>query len=856
MASDLWQRMEDLFSQATALPEEERLAFLKRECGEDTETFEAVASLLESDRGTVAFMAGPLADPDPEEEATKPVDGERRIGPYRLLEEIGQGGMSTVYRAEQEGPIRRKVAIKLIRRGMESAETRRRLRAERQILAGLEHPNIARLYDGGMTEEGLPFFVMELVEGDPIDRYCDLHQLSVGGRLKLFRKICTAVRYAHQNLVVHRDIKPSNILVTAEGEPKLLDFGIAKLLDPAAGSDAEPTVAWMRLMTPHYASPEQILGQKVTTSSDVYSLGVLLYKLLVGRLPHRGQSHTLSELERLVTRRDTAPPSSRLVPEPEEGHTAEWAAEEVRKISAARGIRPEQLQRLLAGDLDTIVLKAMHRDPARRFSSVEQLSDDVRRYLEGFPVQARPDTLGYRARKFLRRNWLPVATAALFLLLLTGSTLALALQSARIRLERDQLREVVSFVVDVFNVAGEGEQLSVKQAVDRSAALLEHKLLGQPTVQATLRNTLGRIYLNLGAAPRAQEQLEQAVRLRRSQGGNSSPEVAESLSSLGVALTHNGEFDDGEARAREALDIYRDRLGPRHPQVVAPMNNLVSVLCFRGDNDDTVHELAAETLELARELLPEDRLELGHALTHRALLLGRRGQHGSAAQLYRQALDLYRRTLGEEHPEIASVLNNLAYTMNRQGDAAGAEDLYRQTLALQRRLFGDDSSSVAQTLHNVGTLLVGRQAYEEAESVYREAVAIVDDVHGPGHYSNVVTAGGLAQTLMGKGEAGEAERLLEERFPLWRDNLEGSWFLAYAEGLLGESLKAQGRFREAEPLLESGYRGLREIRGDAFPRTRRAREALVDLYERWGKEDLARRLREAADAAQPVGGAS
>ncbi len=843
MGSDLWQRMEDLFGRATQLPEDAREAFLRQECADDTELYDAVVSLLESDQGTVAFMAGPLADPDPSPMASPAPAGERRIGPYRLLEEVGEGGMSTVYRAEQEGTIRRKVAIKLIRQGMENAETRRRLRAERQILAGLEHPNIARLYDGGMTDAGLPYFVMELVEGSPIDEFCDRHQLSVKGRLELFRKICGAVRYAHQHLVVHRDIKPSNILITEEGEPKLLDFGIAKLLDPEAEGDAEPTVAWMRLMTPDYASPEQILGEKVTTASDVYSLGVLLYKLLAGRLPHRGQSRSLSELERMVTKRDTAPPSSRLVPEPEEGHTAEWAANEVLQISAARGIRPEQLQRLLAGDLDTIVLKAMHRDPVRRFSSAEQLSNDVRRYLEGFPVLARPDTLGYRVGKFLVRNWLPVATAALFVVLLTGATIALALQSASIRLERDQLREVVSFVVDVFNVAGEGEQLSVKQAVDRSAALLEHKLVEQPAVQATLRNTLGQIYLNLGATPRAQEQLERAVELRRSQGLEGSPEVAESLSSLGVALTYNGKFDDGEARAREALTIYRDRLGPRDPGVITPMNNLVNVLCIRGDNDDTAQELALEALELARKLLPKDRLELGSALTHRALLLGRKGDHDSAARLYRQALELYRRTLGEEHPQIAAVLNNLAYTTHRQGDAASAEELYRKTLALQRRLFGDDSSSVAQTLNNLGSLLLDRAEYEEAESSYREAVGIVEDVHGPGHYSTVVTTGGLARALIKKGEAEDAESLLRRRLPLWQENLEGSWFLAFARSLLGECLEAQGRFQEAEPLLETGYEGLKELRGDAFPRTRRALERLVNLYERWGKADLAQKYR-------------
>ncbi|MCB1035887.1 MAG: tetratricopeptide repeat protein, partial [Acidobacteria bacterium] len=322
-----------------------------------------------------------------------------------------------------------------------------------------------------------------------------------------------------------------------------------------------------------------------------------------------------------------------------------------------------------------------------------------------------------------------------------------------------------------------------------------------------------------------------------------SPTVAESLSSLGVALTYNGEFDTGEAQAREALDIYEELLGPRHPGVIVPLNNLVTVLCYRGDKDEVADQLATQALELAQEFLPADRIELGHALTHRALLLARKGEYAEAVRLNRQALELFRRTLGEEHPEVASVLNNLAASTHRQGDAAGAEALYREALALQRHLYGEDSSAVAQALHNVGALLVARGAYEEAERCYREALAIVEDVHGAGHYSTVVISGGLANALSGQGRGREAETLLRQRRDLWQKTLAGSWFLPFADSVLGEALLAQRRFAEAEPLLVSGYEGLKGLRGEGFPRTLRALTAVVDLYEAWGKGPEAERYR-------------
>ncbi len=658
--------------------------------------------------------------------------------------------MGSVYLAARaDDTFRRQVVVKLIRRGMESAQTRQRLRTERQILATLDHPNIARLFDGGTIDdeslgENLPYFVMELVEGLPIDTFCDHHRLSIADRLRLFRKVCGAVHYAHRHLVVHRDLKPSNILVTTAGEPKLLDFGIAKLLGPEPiGIDAAPTVAWVRWLTPDYASPEQILGQPITTASDVYSLGGLLHRLLTGELPRRLAGLSPAQIERTFDGQPLKPPSELIHRQPESQDPDTTAPfTDPQAISTARGVRPQQLRQQLVGDLDTIVLKTLHRDPERRYRSVEQLAEDLLRHLRGFPVLARPDHPLYRLRKFVRRHRLGAASLAAFLLFFIAGTTTLAVQSARITQERDQLRAVISLVKDIFKVAAEGEELTVRQAVDRSAVILEHRLHDQPEVRALLMDTTGTIYLNLWAIEAAIAQLTQAVDMRTRLFGDGSPEVAESLSSLGLAMAFHGDLKDGETTARAALDHYRQRYGTGHPELVRPLNNLVSILCFKGDFA-TAETPSIEALTLARQGLPEASEAYVAAITNRALLLTKKNQPDEAATLYRETLELYRRYRGEEHPDVAAVFNNLALVLKRQEHLKAAEDLYRQALALERKLFGQHHRKVAVTLNNLAALLLHREDAPAAVATYREARDVALEALGPGHPGTLITNGRL-----------------------------------------------------------------------------------------------------------------
>ena len=442
MDSERWRRIEELYHSAAAVPESQRAAFLRESCAGDEALRHEVGSLLAYQNDSEEFIEMPALevaarilaqDPNQGQEASESAPVEGTISRYRILEKIGAGGMGEVYRAARaDGHFTKEVAIKLVRGGFDTAFVLERFRNERQILAGLDHPNIARLLDGGTTDDGIPYLVMELVKGVPIDQYCDTHRLTVTQRLQLFRNVCAAVQYAHQRLVIHRDIKPSNILVTEEGVPKLLDFGIAKILDPSTG--AETTLA--HPMTPEYASPEQIRGEPITTATDVYSLGVVLYRLLAGRSPYDRDTSSTHELARAICDTDPARPST-VVLKKEAARVGEEGAPPAREVvSSLREGSPAKLQRRLAGDLDDITLKALRKEPSLRYGSVEQFAEDIRNHLEGRPVKASKGSWNYRVGKFVARHRVGVAATTAIALALAAGIGATVRQTRIARRER------------------------------------------------------------------------------------------------------------------------------------------------------------------------------------------------------------------------------------------------------------------------------------------------------------------------------------------------------------------------------------------------------------------------------------
>jgi eukaryotic-like serine/threonine-protein kinase len=866
MTPERWRLVNEIFHEADGLAPDERGAFLGMACAGDAELRREVEELLGSlgeTRGNKLFStiiaeeAESLLDDGGGEAAAL----DRRVGSYRLTELIGRGGMAEVYRAvRDDDEFQQEVAVKLVRGGMLSSFMLSRFRHERQILASLEHPNIARLFDGGTTEDGQPYFVMELIEGRPVNEYCEQERLTVRARLELFRKVCAAVQHAHSNLVVHRDLKPSNILVTKDGAPKLLDFGIAKLLNPKT-SQAATTVAQtlpaVRLMTPDYASPEQVRGDPVTTATDVYSLGAVLYELLTGEKPHRFKDHTLAEIERVICEGEVARPS---------------------EAAARRPGAPPRLRRELAGDLDNIVLTAMRKEPERRYASAEQLSEDVRRHLEGRPVRARQDTLGYRAGKFVRRHRAGVAAASAAVVLLVAFAAMMTAQAARVARERDRANALAGFLVRLFEVSDPGEargnSITARELLDRGAVRIRNELRDQPEGQAALLDTMGSVYRKLGLYDSALPLAEEALRVRREVYGGLHPEVAESLShlaevyhargdfkaaeplyrealdmrrrlfggehadvaaslnALGLFLKDKGEYPEAEALLREALDTRRRLFGVEHPAVAESLNELGVLLKKRGDFK-AAEPLYREALTIRARTLGEDHPAVAETTNNLATLLDSAERYAEAEPLARQALALYRRVLGPEHPHVAVSLSNLGGLLKRRGDMDGAEAHYREALAMMRKLNGAEHPEVAIAINNLGSLMRDRGDYGEAERLFREALDMRRRVLPPSHPSMATGLQNLASTLILKGDARSAEPLLREAVEVAaRAYTPDHWMVSETRSAYGACLSKLGRRREAEEHLLAALAGLKAALGEENARTRKAAAALAELRAR------------------------
>ena len=857
MESEPWQRARTLFEAAIDRPPEERARFLEQACGDDSELRRAIATLLEADAKAGDFLAQPVLhrpqNPAGSESAAvtagaagPPCETPETIGPYRVVRRVGQGGMSTVYLAlRDEDAFHRRVVVKVVRAGMESEEILARLRRERQILAGLDHPHIARLLDGGATGDGLPYFVLEYVDGLPIDRFCDQNRLTVGERLGLFLKVCAAVHCAHQNLVVHRDLKPSNILVTPDGTPKLLDFGIAKLLNPELAAASEPTAAWLRLLTPHYASPEQVQGAPVTTASDVYSLGVLLYELLTGHLPYRFESRSPREIERILTTQ--IPPQPSIVvtrpAEPRDGKDPPPAPE---AIGHARRSDPKRLCRRLTGDLDSIVLKALRSSPQQRYASAAQLAEDLDRYRRRLPVRARQGDWRYRAGKFLRRHRLAATATAALLLVLSGFVFALVIQAAHLTRERDraereheQKNQVLALLQEVFQVAdpdrGGGARLTVREALDLAEPLLARRLAGQPLIRAELLHAAGVIYANLGAYERARRRLEEALSIRSGHLGPSHLDAAATRSALALVLVNIGEDAAAERQARAAVAAIRAQVGDQPSRLVPALNALAEVLCV-GGGYDRAEPVAREAAELARRL-EKPGSELARALGYLAQVASAAQNLNLATDLYRESVDRMQDALGDDHPALIVPLNNLGSSLRKEGRLDDAEHTFYEVLTLQQRHLGETHPGLATTYNNLSAVASNRDDHAVAAALLEQAVTVARSAERIDPDNLVFFERRLAESWIKVGRADDGVRAFRDGLPRWRSLLgTDHWLIADAESRLGAALTELGRFDEAEPLLVNAYQRLL-VNSKSRRRQSAALERLTAHYERRGQLD-------------------
>jgi eukaryotic-like serine/threonine-protein kinase len=701
-----------------------------------------------------------------------------RIGPYRVLRTLGVGGMGEVFLAERaDAEFDQQVAIKVVYGGAVARSVQSRLKIERQILAQLDHPNIAHLLDGGSLPDGTAYIVMEYVDGMPIDVYCDSNRLDIEARLRLFQSVCAAVHYAHQNLIVHRDLKPSNILVTAGGVPKLLDFGIAKLLDDrqAGLHTLAVTHADIRIMTPDHASPEQVRGQAITTSSDVYVLGVLLYKLLTGTSPFVIPSMRLTDIERAICEKDPPLPSHSV-------STDDSA--KTRAIADARATGANRLRRILRGDLDNIVIMAMRKEPERRYASSQQMASDIQRYLEGKPVIARRDTMSYRTVKFVSRHWLPVAAGASVVFLILAFATTTYVQSSRIAAERDRVaeqramaerervraEEVSSFLVNLFKLSdpheNRGNQVTARELLDSGAKRLQAGLQGQPATKAALLSTVGAVYDSLGQYKEALPILTESLTLQPLSDDKSR---VETLLELGRARIGAGDLSGAEEPLQQALHLSQSDFGAAGQESGRSLWTLAQ-LRYQQDRFFDARQLYNRSLNIL-ETTAAPPTDISALLDDLANVYADEQQWALAKQTYERALEIDRRVLGDDHPRVASRLNNLAIVAENMGDLKLAESLFLDAIRRNERAYGDRHPETGAARGNYGLLLQREGRLAEAEPLLRSALGVELSLYGPGNYNVAYARVSLAILLHDQGNLAAAETEFRQALAIYDKTL-------------------------------------------------------------------------------------
>jgi serine/threonine protein kinase/Flp pilus assembly protein TadD len=808
-----WHQIKSVFEQVADMDGAERLARLDKCCGGDSDLRSSVQSLLVLD-GTkedpLLHAVGAAAESLLEDHRDRLLG--TRVGPYRVVSILGHGGMSVVYRGERDdSQYNQVVAIKVLQHATVHPRLRSRLHSERHILATLDHGSIARLIDSGDLEDGTPYLVMEYVDGESIDSYCDSRTLFIRERLELFISVCAAVHYAHRNLVVHRDIKAANIFVTDEGNPKLLDFGIAKLLAPENLSHTLPvTLLQERILTPENAAPEQVLGRPITTATDIYALGVLLYQLLTGRSPYRLLSYSQLQLERAICMDDPARPSQVVVAKLKGESDTDRS-----RISDRRGLSPPRLRARLSGDLDAIIGMAMRKEPDRRYTSVEALADDLRRHLLGQPVRARQGDWRYNAAKFLRRNLLAaVASAAAFvgLTLIAGVTLWENHRILQARdataLERDRAQQVSAFMVDVFSQAdpftAQGRVPTAKDLLDQGAEKIKSNLNLQPEVRAQLLESIGLAYRRQGSNDRAIPLFEQAVAIRRNARPLDNARLAAALANLAQALNDAGRLAGAEANIKEAVAL--SKAGGMPPSVeTADILFQYGHFSLNAKSDpELARKLFTESLSIYRSVPGDQRLGIASTLGALSGTAQWSGNFANAEQLARDSMNLLGATVGRNHPDYAVAMANVGYLLMQQGKYGDAEQMLNEAMQIERGDFGIDNQRVASIEANLGTLYEREGDPVRAMSMTKDALRITSERLDPNHYQVGYFMDAVAKLYLDDGKLDLAETMARQVLKIYEKSLPARHlYVAATRHLLGEILLRRGQLAEAETELRA-----------------------------------------------------
>jgi eukaryotic-like serine/threonine-protein kinase len=879
MDSARWQTIQLLFHEVADLPASEQRICLKSRCGDDETLLNEVLALLQEDAASASLLDRDVAHVvheilQDDDETSLPF---KEFGPYRLKKVLGHGGMGVVYLAERED-LESQVAIKILRDAWLSPARRERFALEQRTLAQLNHPFIARLYDADTTPDGTPFFVMEYVEGVPLAEYCNAHGCSKEERLRLFRAVCEAVAYAHQHAVIHRDLKPSNILVRNDGTIRLLDFGIAKHLE-ALGEAVEQTMTGLRLMTPAYASPEQIRGEQVGIRTDVYSLGVILYELLTGKLPFDLSDRTPAQAEKVLTQQDAEKPSIA---------AQKTAAADTTTIHVPAVAKSEW------ADLDVLCLTALHKDTQRRYASAEALLRDVDHFLKQEPLDARADTTSYRIRKFVARNQRSVAAVAVMFVLVAGLvtffTVRLAIARNAAVAEAARTQRVQRFMVNLFQggdeAAGPSDDLRVITLLDRGVQEAQ-SLSAEPEMQAELYQTLGVIYQKLGKFDRADNLLGTTLEQRKKLYGPDHRFVAESLTATALLRSNQAKYEEAERFARDGLEMSKRHLPPSHPAVARATFALGKVLEDRGEYDQSfpvleeavrlqsgpsgvTADLAASLSELANSHFYAGHYDTSESLNQRVLSIDRKlygerhplvadtlinlgaiqfqkGNYTESEKFNRQALDIVQSWYGKVHPETADAMTILGQSLTYQKRYDEAADLLKQSLAILERVYGPVHPRVAFALNELGNVAIRQRKLDDAEIDFSRVVDIYRSVYGGKHYQIGLAEANLGGVYVERKEFARAELLFHDALQIYSQTLPADHQnVGICRVRLGDALAAERRYTEAAAESLGGYQILSSKSSVPQKWLQMARQDLANEYDALQQPEQAAKFRAAA----------
>jgi non-specific serine/threonine protein kinase/serine/threonine-protein kinase len=787
----------------------------------------------------------------PEEEPGPPLRLER----YRVLQKIGEGGFGEIWVADQLEPVRRRVAVKVLKAGMDTKAVLARFEAERQALAMMEHPNIAKVLDAGQTERGRPYFVMELVKGEPVTDYCNRHTLGTRARLELFLPVCAAVQHAHQKGIIHRDLKPSNILVSEQDGhpvPKVIDFGIAKATNAALTERTVYTQQGQLIGTPAYMSPEQaeMGGLDVDTRADVYSLGIVLYELLAGAPPFSPETLAtagFSEIQRIIREVEPQRPSTRV-------GGASGAAVADQRRTTLRGLTRE-----LREDLDWIVLKAIEKDRTRRYTGPSALARDIERHLHHEPVEAGPPSKRYRVRKFVRRHTLGVGVAVTALLGLLTVAATMTVQARRIARERDRVAveartasEVSEFLIDLFEVSDPGEArgntVTAREILDEGAARIREDLDAQPVVRARLMGVMARVYRALGLYDPAEPLARESLDLRRRELGDDHPETLGALHDLATQRWNQGRYDEAEPLFQEAMERERRVFGDDDPRTLRLMNSAANLYSDQGRYADA-ESLYVQVVDARRRTVGDDDRETLRALGNLALLYYDEARYDDAEPLYLETLERQRRVLGDDHPETIDTMNNLGILYWAVGRFDEAESVYSQALEARLRVQGPDHPRTLGTMNNLALLKHYQKKYDEAEPLYRETLEGKRRTLGPDHHQTMNSMINLALLYNHQERWEESETLYRQALEIAQRTLgEDNPETLTTRLNLAILFVNTGRYDEAEPMLARTMAVQRRVLGEDHPETLVSLANLARVAA--GRNDDARAislLREATD---------